>query len=396
MRGRNFVVLLVFMLAGFSLATANDAPLVNTSSKYSGTYGMRVVLSDTSPTYVETDTPTGETTFTFRFYVNANCLALGSGSEFSLFEALDGSDNVWLRLMIETVGADHVVYFEARNNDSSYETSLMTELPAGWHAIEATWKAGSPGSLTARMDNWAIDGIASITNSSGTVETARMGAVSGIDGGTSGFVKFDDFASFRNDSVVGPISVFSDIASSYMFFPEIHALYGSGVTGGCGSGNYCPDTSVTRGQMAAFILRAENISSCLYVPPDGPTTPTFSDVGTGHQFYDLIEEFSDQGFTSGCGGGNYCPDASVTRGQMAVFLLRGKYGTGYSPAACSGDSGFLDVPDTHPFCAWIKKLAEDGITGGCGGGNYCPESAVTRGTMAAFLQRTYGLIRVLP
>ena len=395
MRSRTIVVLLVVILAAASFSGANEL-LVNTSSKYGGIYGMRVVVSDTSPAYVETDSPTAETTITFRFYVNANCLNLANGSNFSLFEGSDLSEVVWVRVVIEMVGADPAVYFEARKDDSTYSSSLMTVLPSGWHMIEVTWKAGSPGSLTAGMDNWAIDGIDSITNSNGVIDVGRMGAVSGIDGGTSGFIKFDDFASFRTDSTIGPVSVFGDISSSYTFFPEIHALYGSGVTGGCGSGNYCADTSVTRGQMAAFILRAENLSVCFYDPPAGPGTPTFGDVGTGHQFYDLIEEFSAQGFTSGCGGGNYCPDSSVTRGQMSVFLLRGKYGTGFSPPACSGDSGFTDVPDSHPFCGWIKKLAEDGITGGCGGGNYCPESPVTRGTMAAFLQRTYGLIRVLP
>ena len=391
--------LLLVVLVALVVAAPNvfaDKPQVDTSSAYSGTYGMRVTISDTSPGYVETDTPNGETTFTFRFYINANCLSLASGDSFSVLEGLDGSDNRWLAVHLWKIGSDFVITFEGCEDNQNCQTSQGTVLPPGWHAIEGTWKAGSPGSLTARMDNWSIGGVASLSNSTGTIDTVRMGTVSGIDSGTSGFVKFDDFASYRTDSRIGPVSVFSDIATNHMFWPEIHALYGSGVTGGCGGGKYCDMSPVTRGQMAAFILRSENLDSCFYTPPAGPATPTFGDVGTGHMFYDLIEEFSDQGFTSGCGGGNYCPDSSVTRGQMAVFLLRGKYGTSYVPSACSSDSGFTDVPDSHPFCAWIKKLAEDGITGGCGGGNYCPDSAVTRGSMAAFLQRTYGLVKVLP
>jgi hypothetical protein len=47
---------------------------------------------------------------------------------------------------------------------------------------------------------------------------------------------------------------------------------------------------------------------------------TFGDVPTNHQFFRFIEALVSSGITSGCGGGNYCPNDPVTRGQMAVFL----------------------------------------------------------------------------
>ena len=52
---------------------------------------------------------------------------------------------------------------------------------------------------------------------------------------------------------------------------------------------------------------------------------------------------------------------------------------------------FNDVPPAHPFYQYIEALAASGITGGCGGGNYCPDSAVTRGQMAVFLAKALGL-----
>lgn len=52
----------------------------------------------------------------------------------------------------------------------------------------------------------------------------------------------------------------------------------------------------------------------------GPATATFSDVPTGHTFFKFVEALVAGGITGGCGGGNYCPDKPVTRGQMAVFL----------------------------------------------------------------------------
>ena len=112
----------------------------------------------------------------------------------------------------------------------------------------------------------------------------------------------------------------------------------------------------------------------------------FLDVGLGNLFHEDICSVAQAGITAGCGGGNYCPDASVTRAQMAVFLLKSEHGVDYVPPACHGV--FPDVPCPSPFADWIEQLAAEGITAGCGGGNYCPGSPVTRAQMAAFLLKT--------
>ncbi len=53
-----------------------------------------------------------------------------------------------------------------------------------------------------------------------------------------------------------------------------------------------------------------------------PLAPTFNDVPVGHLFFQFIEALADSGITGGCGGGNFCPDEPVKRGQMAVFLAK--------------------------------------------------------------------------
>jgi hypothetical protein len=92
----------------------------------------------------------------------------------------------------------------------------------------------------------------------------------------------------------------------------------------------------------------------------------------------------------------YCPDAPVTRAQMAIFLLRSKYGAGHVPPAVGDSTGFGDVAPSDFAAAWIKQLAAEGITSGCGGGNYCPKMAVTRAQMAVFLVRTFDLPELVP
>jgi len=120
-----------------------------------------------------------------------------------------------------------------------------------------------------------------------------------------------------------------------------------------------------------------------------PCSGHFPDVPCPSTFADWVEDLAAQGITGGCGGGNYCPTNPVTRQQMAVFLLKTKHGSSYVPPPCSGQFG--DVPCPSQFADWIEQLAAENITGGCGNGNYCPLQAVRRDQMAAFLNITFGL-----
>ena len=179
---------------------------------------------------------------------------------------------------------------------------------------------------------------------------------------------------------------FTDVPTSQQFYVFIENLFHNGITGGCGAGVYCPGSSVTRAQMAVFLLKAEHGAN--YVPP--PCAPgVFGDVACPSLFADWIEQLASEGITAGCGGGNYCPNNPVTREQMAVFLLKAKYGSGYAPPVCT--AVFTDVPCPSQYANWISELFNEGITGGCGGGNYCPGSPNTRGQMAVFLVKTFGL-----
>jgi hypothetical protein len=79
----------------------------------------------------------------------------------------------------------------------------------------------------------------------------------------------------------------------------------------------------------------------------------------------------------------------VTREQMSVFVLRTLDPT-MNPPPCTTPV-FADVPASNPFCPWVEELVRRGVTGGCGGGNYCPTADVTREQMAVFLTTTFGL-----
>jgi hypothetical protein len=176
---------------------------------------------------------------------------------------------------------------------------------------------------------------------------------------------------------------FLDVPSNDPFYDEIGKLAARGVTVGCGSGNFCPNNPVTREQMAAFIMRAKgefspptpgsqrftdvppanpfynfidrlavlNITlGCtpdhlMYCPtdpvkrdqmaafilrglgefnPPTPATQRFGDVPPSNVFYNFIDRMAVLNITLGCTPDHlmYCPNDSVTRAQMAAFLVR--------------------------------------------------------------------------
>ena len=185
---------------------------------------------------------------------------------------------------------------------------------------------------------------------------------------------------------------FLDVPQSHGFHADIETVFRHGVSAGCGLGSYCPASPVTRAQMAVLLLKGEHGGG--YQPPPCAGT-VFTDVPCpGGQNVDWINQLAAEGITGGCGSGLFCPAALLTRQQMAVFLLKGKHGGAYQPPPCAATI-FTDVPCAGaPFVDWINQLSAEGITAGCGGGNYCPVAVTPRGQMAAFLVNTFSLVPV--
>ena len=187
------------------------------------------------------------------------------------------------------------------------------------------------------------------------------------------------------------IGEFKDLPPGYWAEDAIYKIYENGITSGCSQNPpmYCPEDAVTRAQMAVFLERGINGSD--YDPPGA--TGIFDDCPVSHWAADWVEQFYNDGITSGCSANPlmYCPDDLVTRAQMAVFLLRSMYGNGYTPPSAEGI--FDDVPVTHWASDWIEQLYDEGITGGCSTNPplYCPDDVVNRAQMAVFIVRAFDL-----
>ena len=206
--------------------------------------------------------------------------------------------------------------------------------------------------------------------------------------GTASDITVQDPSGIAGTLSKGFLVDFLDVPPTQQFYAYVTTLVENGITVGVGEGLYGVDEATLRQQMAVFILRSKH--GLCYTPP--PCTGVFQDVPCSSNFAPWIEALAAEGITGGCQASPplYCPSNPVRRDQMAVFLLKGEHGSGYRPPSCTGV--FADVPCPSPFANWIEQLAAEGITGGCGGGNYCPSNANTRGQMAVFLVKTFGLM----
>jgi cytochrome c peroxidase len=179
---------------------------------------------------------------------------------------------------------------------------------------------------------------------------------------------------------LGP--TFGDLSESSFAFSHAEEMFDASITLGCSANPllFCPTDSVTRGQMAAFIVRAVD-----GVEPAVCTGNVFPDVPIGHPFCAHIERLMANRITLGIGG-FFRPEFNVTRAEVASFIVRGLDGAD-APGPCTGV--FNDVPIATSHCANIERLAALNITLGCGGGNYCPAANVSREQMAAFIARAF-------
>lgn len=177
-------------------------------------------------------------------------------------------------------------------------------------------------------------------------------------------------AAWLADVIAGRCGTFTDICSS-PFREDIIYIQERGITNGCAETRYCPKARVTRAQMASFLVRT------LGLTPGGPDAFD-DDDGTGAEAD--INALAAAGIARGCGVRKFCPRKTVTRAQMASFIVRGfKLPTG-GPDAFDDDAGNVHESD-------INALAANGITNGCGTRRFCPRARITREQMAAQLRR---------
>jgi S-layer homology domain len=185
---------------------------------------------------------------------------------------------------------------------------------------------------------------------------------------------------------------FLDVPDDNQFQAFIYGAAGAGVMFGgppvCSDNlHFCPNGIVTRADMAGYLFRAAH----------GANTPppvyqnTFVDVSFNDYNSFYIQGILDDGVTVGChtNPNLYCPNVPVTRAQMSVLVWKDQHGS-TAPHPCTGV--FADVPCPDGFAVdYIEGLFHEGVTAGCGGGNFCPNTPITNGQMAVFMVKAFNI-----
>jgi hypothetical protein len=113
--------------------------------------------------------------------------------------------------------------------------------------------------------------------------------------------------------------IFGDVSPESFGANFIEDLFNRGIVTGCSTNPplYCPESPVTRAQMAVFLLAT--LEGPGYQPP--PCQGMFGDMPCTSPFAKWVEELARRGITGGCSTTPplYCPDSSTTRAQMAIF-----------------------------------------------------------------------------
>ena len=186
---------------------------------------------------------------------------------------------------------------------------------------------------------------------------------------------------------------FTDVTQPFDDYANVLSLWG--ITTGCTATTFCPTTTITRGQIATFIIRSMNGDPC---PNNTPCTggftytaaPYFTDVLAADSDFPYVQKLRDLGITSGCTATTFCPNDMVPRWAAAVLIVRGKL------KSLAGDAftypstpSFEDVAPSSSTFPYIQKLFELGITSGCTATTFCPDDLITRQQAAVFIVRAF-------
>ena len=170
---------------------------------------------------------------------------------------------------------------------------------------------------------------------------------------------------------------FTDVTPSHPYYDIIHGMAAQGIINGYPDGKFRPNTLISRQHAALLINKVVDLKE---------TTPLkkFKDVPDSYMYYNAIQKLQKSGLIQPDSNGNFQPNKSLTRGEMAKIL------TIAFDLKVKADYQFPDVVGTG-YEEYVKALYSNGVTTGYGDYTFKVNEPLTRAHYALFMNRAMNL-----
>ena len=282
----------------------------------------------------------------------------------------------------------------------------------------------STGTLTFTAGNWNTAQTVTVTGVNDTVDDGDIGytvILATAVGGGYGAIDSDDVTATNTDNDTaggggGPVvtpptglidtsaacpesiatSGFADLTGfDQTTIQAIDCIFGYGISNGTSDVTFTPTGTVTRWQMALFLIRQIQVHGV--VLPTA-TDQGFTDLGSYNQTtQDAINQLAQLGITQGTGNGAFSPGEAISRWEMALFLVRLGTAVGVPMPDVPASAGFTDLSSFNAETTTaVDQLVELGIAAGTSTTTFAPADDVLRWQMALFLTRLLAVDGIVP
>ena len=176
-------------------------------------------------------------------------------------------------------------------------------------------------------------------------------------------------------------ATFSDIKDHWAE-DDIQFVAARGLLNGTGNNQFSPDGAMTRGMFVTALGRLAGID------PAGCQSGTFTDVKADAYYAPYVEWANQNNIVNGTGDGQFSPDQSITREQMAAILVNYAKATGFTLPKVHEENTFADSADISTWAKdAVKSTQMAGVLVGKGNNHFDPQGTATRAEVAAMLRR---------
>jgi RHS repeat-associated protein/CSLREA domain-containing protein len=330
-------------LSAWTSSTTDSGDLsVNTAAALIGSQGLQSLIDDLNGIYVTDDTPSAEPRYRARFYFDPNSITMANGDAHFIFKGYEGTSTDILRVEFRLSSGLYQIRGGILNDSSTWVNSNWFTINDAQQFIELDWHAATAagannGSLTLWIDGIQLAVVTGVDNDTWQVDRARLGALSGIDAGTSGTYYFDAFES-RRTTYIGPAGSGPTLTPSWT--PTI-----TNTPTATSTPSITPTFTKTNTALPDTATYTPSLTFTVTNTPPPPTA-TFTPGGGTVYLVSKIADTNDGTCDTDCSLREAVRAANASTGTDTILLPSGTYTLTITGADSTAAKGDLDISES--------------------------------------------------